>query len=197
MSYDPTRYSIMVRKERIHGEELFVGRVSEFPDVEVFEDTFDDAYGALLEVINNLKEGYAQIGKAMPEPLKAEEDYSGKVTYRMSNSLHARVARRALEENVSVNTLITQYVVSGLTESICTQKFNETVGVVANNLTRSGVHQIVKAIEHSRSSKWFTIPVKDIWIEDNDGGTPGTFITHQDTPYQFIPETSRPKRVVQ
>lgn len=195
MSYDPTRYSIMVRKEHMDGEDLFVGRVSEFPDVEVFEDTYGDAYDALLEVINNLKEGYTQISKEMPEPLKVEDEYSGKMTLRMTKSLHAKVARKAMEEDVSVNMLINQYIVSGLTEAICVQTFNDSVEPVAKKLLRSNIHHFKEAFGEAPSSKLFAVSVENCSMEDNEVMLQN--ILPHVPPHQFRQGKTKRKRTIQ
>jgi predicted RNase H-like HicB family nuclease len=55
-------------------------------------------------------------GTAAPEP-DAAADYAGKVALRMSRSMHARVARLAQAEDVSINQLLVSIIAEGLARS--------------------------------------------------------------------------------
>jgi len=55
-------------------------------------------------------------GKAAPEA-DATADYAGKVALRMSRSMHARVARLAQAEDVSINQLLVSMIAEGLARS--------------------------------------------------------------------------------
>ena len=54
---------------------------------------------------------------AIPNPsLEEEKDYSGKITLRMSKTLHQKVDERARKEGISVNSLVTEALNSYLYE---------------------------------------------------------------------------------
>ena len=51
---------------------------------------------------------FAEKGKAFPPPESEETEFSGRVTLRMSKSLHAAVHRRASVDCVSLNQWIVE-----------------------------------------------------------------------------------------
>ena len=53
-TFDPERYTITVKKEDTENGPMFVGRVLEFPDVSVYEDTRHEATDAVLAIIESL-----------------------------------------------------------------------------------------------------------------------------------------------
>jgi HicB family len=55
-------------------------------------------------VLTDLIEHLREIGKEIPAPQVVPEEFSGRVTFRMPRSLHARVDTRAQVEGVSINT---------------------------------------------------------------------------------------------
>ncbi|MDT8903266.1 toxin-antitoxin system HicB family antitoxin [Anaeroselena agilis] len=86
------------------------GYVASIPDLpgcitqgETSEETLrmiEDAKGAWIDAA--LAEGIA-----IPEPVPEADEYSGKFNLRIPRSLHRDLARRAEEEDVSLNTLAT------------------------------------------------------------------------------------------
>jgi predicted HicB family RNase H-like nuclease len=96
----------MVRRERVDDDWCFVGRVAEFPDVAVYEDDARTAYAATRQVVDDLLQLLGEQGSAPPRPQKTNDEFSGRVTFRMPRSMHARVDRQATSEGVSVNTLL-------------------------------------------------------------------------------------------
>ena len=67
------------------------------------------ASGLVLEVL-------VEDGKSTPES-DATADYAGKVALRMSRSMHARVARIAQAEDISINQLLVSIIAEGLARS--------------------------------------------------------------------------------
>jgi hypothetical protein len=55
IDFNPSEYGITISKRNMDGHRYFTGTVSELPDVEVFEDTLDDAYKGILGIIGSLK----------------------------------------------------------------------------------------------------------------------------------------------
>lgn len=109
---DPELYTISVRKESVEGEEFYVARITEFPDVEEYGDTFSEARELALETIRTSYELCSEENIAFPDPidLRKLSNASGRVTLRMPKSLHAKLTSEAMKEEVSLN----QYIVSSL-----------------------------------------------------------------------------------
>jgi predicted HicB family RNase H-like nuclease len=107
MNFDPELYSLTIRKEKIDGEYLYVGRVAEFPNVSSFEETFDEARTVLIDAIKTLYEIACKEGSQFPAPRQDETEYSGRVTLRLTRSLHRQVAAQAESEGVSLNQFLT------------------------------------------------------------------------------------------
>jgi hypothetical protein len=68
IQFDPTDYRIVIQRKDVEGHFYFVGSVSEFPDVEVFEDSSADAYNAIVGILADLKETSDKDGKPFPSP---------------------------------------------------------------------------------------------------------------------------------
>jgi predicted HicB family RNase H-like nuclease len=111
MNFDPESYTITIRKEECYGEILYVGRVAEFPNISAFEETFEATRALVLDAIQTLKKiaDEAQADFPLPYPTPSDE-FSGRVTLRLSKSLHAKVSRIAAQEDISVN----QYLVTAI-----------------------------------------------------------------------------------
>lgn len=103
---DPHAYSIEIRRGNYEGEVCFQARVLELPDLYEYADSYDEAYGLVIESISMTAEALAEQGKQMPAPFEHVEEFSGRVTLRLPRSLHASLARRADCEDVSLNALL-------------------------------------------------------------------------------------------
>ncbi|MDJ0823665.1 MAG: toxin-antitoxin system HicB family antitoxin, partial [Paracoccaceae bacterium] len=94
--FDATRYSISVRKEDTEDGELFVARVAELPDIEIFEESADEAYSEALEVICAAKASFDEDGEQFPEPVVPDsKEYSGRIPVRMAKWMHKKLAEQA------------------------------------------------------------------------------------------------------
>jgi hypothetical protein len=62
----------------------------------------------VVDAIESLKASAAEEGRPFPEPIEDEEEYSGRVTLRMSKSMHRAAAQRAINEDVSLNSYIVE-----------------------------------------------------------------------------------------
>src|SRR5665811_1051182 len=100
MKFDPESYTITIRKEESDCEILYVGRVAEFPNISAFEETFEAARALVIDSIQTLKRisDEAQVDFPFPYPAPSDE-FSGRVTLRLSKSLHAKVSRIAAQED--------------------------------------------------------------------------------------------------
>lgn len=107
-----SEYGISVRLVICDGEELYEARVVELPDVVAFGDTYSEAYESAVEAIEGLQEMFAEKGKSLPPPDIEETEFSGRITLRMSKSLHAAAHRRAKLDGVSLNQWVVEAVAS-------------------------------------------------------------------------------------
>jgi predicted HicB family RNase H-like nuclease len=106
----PSEYGISVRLVRRDGDEIYEARVTELPDVVAFGSTYAEAYEVALESIEGLQEQFAETGRPFPAPELLETDFSGRITLRMSKSMHAAAHRRASTDGVSLNQWIVEAV---------------------------------------------------------------------------------------
>lgn len=102
------RYSITVRKVLVDDQELWRATVRELPDLAEFAEARDEAFDLALDAIESLKASAVQEGRPFPEPMEDDEEYSGRVTLRMSKSMHRTVAERATVEDVSLNSYVVE-----------------------------------------------------------------------------------------
>ena len=105
---DAERYAITVRKVLVDDQEMWRTTVRELPDLAEFAETREEAIELALDSIESLKASAAEDGRSFPEPIEEEEEYSGRVTLRMSKSMHRSAAQRADAEEVSLNSYIVE-----------------------------------------------------------------------------------------
>lgn len=107
MKFNPEAYTIAVRLEDHDDETYFVGRVFEFPNISVFEETAEEARAMVIDAIKTLKEMADEEYASFPAPqLVFDDDFSGRITLRLPKTLHAKIAKQAEQENVSLNTYL-------------------------------------------------------------------------------------------
>jgi len=107
MKFNPEAYTIVVRLEDHDGEGYFVGRVFEFPNISAFEETAEEARSMVIDAIKTLKEMADEECISFPTPQAVfDEEYSGRITLRLPKTLHAKIAKQAEQEGVSLNTYL-------------------------------------------------------------------------------------------
>jgi predicted HicB family RNase H-like nuclease len=132
MNFDSESYTITIRKEECYGEILYVGRVAEFPNISAFEETFEAARALVLDAIQTLKKIADEAQAVFPHPYPMQSDeFSGRVTLRLSKSLHAKVSRIAAQEDISVNQFLVTAIASYVGE---TDGISKVVSEAANFL---------------------------------------------------------------
>ena len=93
--------------------------VAEYPDVKGCVGGGQTPEEALAEAKDNLEillEFLQESGKTIPEPSKFQAEYSGKLSLRISKSLHAKVAKEAKKEGSSINAFISEALASYIGE---------------------------------------------------------------------------------
>lgn len=111
---DASEYSVVVKRQIIDDEALFVGTVLELPDVRVYGDTHTEAYELVLDSIETLRVMADEMHHPFPAPRESVADeFSGRVTLRMPKVLHRDLDQIADMQSVSLN----QFIVSTLSFS--------------------------------------------------------------------------------
>ncbi len=133
----PEEYGICIRLIRQDDALVYEGRVSELPDLKVYCDSYSEAYEELLDAIGTTQELLAEQGRQMPPVEPMEANFSGRVTLRMSKSLHRCAHERARCEGVSLN----QWIV-------------EAVGcrIAPSSQAAAGAFYVVSPMRHANSS---------------------------------------------
>lgn len=105
-------YTVSIKWIEEDGENFYQASVREFPDLFVYEDTYDEAYREILDAIATTLAALAEQGSFVPPPEKnkAADQYSGRTTVRMSKSLHQRAAIAAEADDISLNQWIVEAV---------------------------------------------------------------------------------------
>ncbi len=141
-------YSVTVRRELVEGEMFFVGRVREFPDVEIFEESHELAYSATVAALTDLIAQLREEGMAVPQPLVVNDRYSGRVTLRMPKSMHCRVDRCAQDEGVSINAFLVCAVENYLAQSSSRATWAEVAAGATSGPMRIGAGHIIANTSH-------------------------------------------------
>src|SRR5258708_37097689 len=95
-------YTMRLKK---NSDGSFFAEIEELPGCKTEGDTEEEA----IKMIQDAKKGWLEVGiernLTIPEP--SPDEFSGKFNIRVPKSLHRKLAYRAKEEEVSLNTLIT------------------------------------------------------------------------------------------
>ncbi|MBP5446319.1 MAG: toxin-antitoxin system HicB family antitoxin [Acholeplasmatales bacterium] len=101
------------------GDKVFVASYYDLDTVigvgDTVEDAIKEAEGNLEVFLEYCKENNIDV----PSPSKHEDnEFSGKVTLRMSKSLHKKVDERAKQEGVSLNSFLNEAIITYLNSSV-------------------------------------------------------------------------------
>lgn len=111
------RYPPVVTFEENDGKKYFRASFKEFPDmIGGIGNTVEAAIAAAYEMLDAEIDFREEMGLPVPSPtvVALSEDPSGRVTVRMSKTLHRRLIAAAEEEGVSLNSLINEAIVDRL-----------------------------------------------------------------------------------
>jgi predicted HicB family RNase H-like nuclease len=103
MNIDPHAYNITVRRDIFEGETLFEARVKELPDLSEYGESFEEAYNLAIDTIETAASAFAEKGRKFPAAIVPADNYSGRVTLRLPQSLHRVLAETSDWEGVSLN----------------------------------------------------------------------------------------------
>ena len=92
----------------------FIARAPAFATLATHGDTQEQAVHELGIAGALMIEALKAHGRPVPEPDADVADYAGKIALRVPRSMHARIARVAQSEAVSINQLLLGFVSEGL-----------------------------------------------------------------------------------
>lgn len=98
---DKYEYKVVWSEE----DQVYIGRVAEFPSLAAHGDTSETALREIQFVVSEVLEDMQEQGEILPSPLSIKK-YSGKLNVRMPEYLHRQLASEATWQNVSLNQLI-------------------------------------------------------------------------------------------
>ena len=140
MTIDPHAYNIVIRRDIFEGEMLFEARIKELPDVAEYGETHAEAYDLAIDTIETTAMIFAEKGWTFPKAQVPVEKYSGRVTLRLSSSMHRRLAEEAEDDGVSLN----QHLVNVLNfqkDSVNTaSNYSVNPGLADNTATINNIH---------------------------------------------------------
>lgn len=112
--FDPEEYGITTRRTVVDGRRYFEATVGELPDVVGYGVTRAEAEKAVLAGIKGLQKAAHARGKGFPPPVAPPGNFNGRVTLRLSKTIHQRAVFAASAEQVSLNSFIAEAVVERL-----------------------------------------------------------------------------------
>lgn len=86
-------------------DEVFVGRVTEFPSLAAHGDSLAEAMQEIQNAVGFVIEDLTQNNESVPEPLSTKT-FSGKFNVRLPVELHRKLSIEAAKQKVSLNTLL-------------------------------------------------------------------------------------------
>lgn len=124
------KYSINVQWS--DEDECFVALVPEFPGLSAFGDTQEEALAEAKSALQGFIEIYEEDGMTLPEPKKTHT-HSGQFRVRIPKALHAKLAKEAEMEGVSLNSHVV-YLLSEKNISARIEKRLESIDSLAMSL---------------------------------------------------------------
>lgn len=108
-------YKIEVTPIHDQSDSYFRVSIPDLPGLAVYEDTVEEALTSLEEA----KRGWISVAMErkldIAEPFDLSSEYSGRMTLRLSKSLHRSVIENAKREGVSANSYLNEIISQGVT----------------------------------------------------------------------------------
>ncbi len=103
-------------------DQLFIGRVTEFPSLAAHGETLVAALEEIHQVVSFVVEDLEASNELIPEPF-CKRRFSGKVNLRMSENLHRRLVLEAARSHQSLNqTMIEKLTINNANNAILVKK---------------------------------------------------------------------------
>ena len=134
MTFNAHAFAIQTRRITENGETFFKATVAELPHLATYEDTPQEAYEVLIDDIEALHASSIGLNHPFPEP-NEELAHSGRITLRLSKSLHQTLDSQAKAENVSLNL----HIVTLLAKGVTTADVVKQVGIEVRAVARAAI----------------------------------------------------------
>lgn len=136
--YMKLKYNVKTKEVRIDDDYYIQVYIPELPGLEIYVTSYNDVD---QEINSAKKEWFASRiaqEKDIPEPIR-QINKTGRVTLRMSRSLHEKVSYYADEEGVSLNQYLNQLIEDGFCNSKMEQIYEELrqIGNSQNDLNKT------------------------------------------------------------
>lgn len=107
---DPHQYTISIKRVVLNEGTFFEALVAELPDLVEYADTHQEAYALAVESIADLSVAAKEQARDFPAPLPSRTliEHSGRVTLRMSKTLHIAASNLAERDGTSLNSWISE-----------------------------------------------------------------------------------------
>ena len=156
-------YPILINKIYEDGEWLFTASIKELPGLIVYGETLEEVYEEIELAKADWIEANLEWGREIKEPLENSlEEYSGKITLRISKTLHRNLKERSEIEGISLNQTIVQLINDGIYNQsqnsfeqlankleIMTKQFSRTIEEKVSSPVQH-IHYIVKNESETR-----------------------------------------------
>jgi predicted HicB family RNase H-like nuclease len=171
MTFDAHAYAIQTRRIIEDGELIFKATVAELPHLATYESSAQEAYDVLIEDIEALHESATELGRPFPEPLNdAVSGHSGRITLRLSRSLHRNLDAQAQSDGVSLNSHVLAILSAGSVAKDIVKQSSEAIRAdvrsakkdanltqdIAATTTNTGYSRITK-LEKVEDPQWNTV----------------------------------------
>lgn len=134
----------------------YVATSPEFPGLSGVNPSAEEAIGELREAIEMALEDLADERMEPPVPLALVE-HSGQFRLRVPKWMHAELAKRALQDEVSLNTYAISLIASGLGDVRVTAQLHDELRSLLRDL-RACVPPVEAALAAARAANVTTIP---------------------------------------
>lgn len=125
-------------------DEVFVATCPEFSGVSGFGPTADVALKEAQVSLQLAIESYNEEGWTLPEVEQVSE-YSGQFRLRVPRKMHALLAQRAADEEVSLNTYVLSLIANGLGQSDAFQLVKQETRALVLSAMQTGGRGVVAA----------------------------------------------------
>jgi predicted HicB family RNase H-like nuclease len=136
--FSPDKFTISIRLENIEGENFYVARVKELPDVEDYGESYEEAHSLVVDTIVTAHAACEEQGISFPTPFNFESisEASGRITLRLPKSLHSRLSSESSEEGVSLNHWIVSKLSCAQGGSDVTKDIEAVIGALTETIKK-------------------------------------------------------------
>ncbi|MFW8567037.1 toxin-antitoxin system HicB family antitoxin [Orrella sp. 11846] len=126
--FDPSLYTIEIKRIDSPDGLLYEAKAKEVPGVAGYAECAADAFEEAREALVMLYEIAKEQGREFPAPLPSiDSNFNGRVTLRMSKSLHHQATLVAENEGVSLNSIIVEALSERVFSNHQLKSFNKEV----------------------------------------------------------------------